>query len=150
MACKTPPENNGLYKTHFDRSKPNSWVYKQTKSLPLSLTIHQRQIIFYAHCSHHPDTLSHSVCFGPGFLPRTLNSKLRPGRPRHHWQQYTENLLYDMLRETGNPVPNRASLHAHLSGQDGRKAIVELVKGLEARARTHMSLAPHSGETGHG
>ena len=98
--------------TYIDRSKPNSWVYKQTKSAPLSNTIHQRQTRYYAHLTRHPEDIAHQVTFGPGLLIRKLNSTRRPGGPRHHWTPKVESLLTQLVTSSGKPAANRQQLHS--------------------------------------
>jgi hypothetical protein len=96
--------------TYIDRSKTNEWVYQHAKAEKLSDNIARNQIKYFAHVARHPDNIIHQVCYGPPFIPRSLNATRRKGRPRHPWTENTEALTCKMLLERGSSPINRQHL----------------------------------------
>ena len=96
--------------TYIDKTKPNRWVYKQTRSEKLSDKIGRFQIKYFAHVARNPDDIIHKVCFGPHATTRSLNATRRKGRPRHHWTPHIEHLTTTRLRAAGKNFSNRAQL----------------------------------------
>ena len=91
----------------MDRSKPNSWVYRQSNAEKLSETIKRRQIKYFAHVARHPDDIIYKVCFGPHHTARKLNTTRRRGRPRQHWTPNTEQTTHTACTVAGRPAVNR-------------------------------------------
>ena len=136
--------------TYIDRTKPNSWVYQHTRSAPLSKQIAGLQNKFYAHIARSPNTLQHSVTFGPGQPGplRQLNSKKRVGRPRQHWGPNVENQLLLSLLGHGVSVQNRQQLHVACQDRNLVRQVVSNTQHTEeARQAGDRAAVVASGRT---
>ena len=121
--------------TMIDRSKTNNFVYRQSKSLPLSHTITQRQVAYYGHIARHPETLAHKVTFGPPLTLRTLNTTRRRGRPRHHWAPHAEHAANSFLATAGKVAHNRQQTHNFLMDSEWVKS--EMKRQTAGRVAQH-------------